>query len=774
MKYAGGSPEDFARIGGAADQAAFNIKVDKWTDSKGALKEIDTTKQIQNAAEVEAEKILNPLNGKVALKDYAESFTDVTNIPKSFARQMYNNLILYPKGMSQMSKTILAPFTHARNFLSATAFAAANGILPFGNTKDVKAAWNALQVTVPGARKSNEFYQELLDLGVVNSQVQLGDLRKLLEDVDFGGTLNKLNSDWGLKRLLNRLNKIKKGAQDAYTAEDDFWKIFTYLGEKTKLADSYRSAGLQLGQEFIDPNGVKQIFNDEYLKKTAADLVKNNVPNYAFVSDFIKGLRKLPVGNFVAFPAEIIRTSANIVESALKEINYKVVINGEEVRPLLKRGLTRLAGMGVTTTAIPLGLVATTQAIYDISKDEIDAMRRFVPEWSKNSTLIPFRNEDGKFSYVDFSHLNAYDTVTRPITTVLNAVNQGRADEDGLIDDFVLGLIESTKELGSPFISESIWTEGLADIFVRNGRTREGSRVWNPRDSIGDKLSKSIGHLVETQAPLNWKQMERLGLSLFPSDSTGRFSERGDEYTFGNEALGILGLRRVTVDPEKSFNFKITDYKKGVRDSRNLFTAATLKGGPVTPKEVVDAYINANRSLYAVNRDLYQDIKAAQTLGMRVDSLDEKMSNRGESRAFNSLIEGDFRPLKISRDVRDLFEIKSQNLGIRNPLEAAQDVLDRISEVLELTPLKGDLFPRLQNPFDIDLFSGIVDQVSETVTATTPVAVAPATAGFGVGLQNTNIDPVSGLTASQEVLLDPLEQRYVKNKNRRTTNTRLT
>ena len=44
-----------------------------------------------------------------------------------------------------MSKTILAPFTHARNFISATAFAAANGILPFGNTKDVKAAWNALQ-----------------------------------------------------------------------------------------------------------------------------------------------------------------------------------------------------------------------------------------------------------------------------------------------------------------------------------------------------------------------------------------------------------------------------------------------------------------------------------------------------------------------------------------------------------------------------------------------------------------------------------------------------
>jgi hypothetical protein len=174
--------------------------------------------------------------------------------------------------------------------------------------------------------------------------------------------------------------------------------------------------------------------------------------------------------------------------------------------------------------------------------------------------------------------------------------------------------------------------------------------------------------------------------------------------------------------------------------------------------------------LYAVNRDLYQDIKAAQTLGMRVDSLDEKMSKRGESRAFNSLIEGDFRPLKISRDVRDLFEIKSQNLGIRNPLEAAQDVLDRISEVLELTPLKGDLFPKLENPFNIDLFGGIVDQVSETVTATAPVAAVPATTGF-IGQGNVNIDPITRLTTAEEIYLDPTEK--VVRRNQR-TNTRLT
>ena len=196
-KYAGGTASDFTMIGGKQAEAAQAIKLDKWIDPKGTLKDIDTTRTLaKKAAGEEVDKILNPLNGKVALNDYAESFMKVQTSSKSIPQQLYNNLVLYPKGMSQMAKTILAPFTHVRNFISAAAFAGANGILPFGNTADVKSAWRALQVLGPGTRKSNQFYQELLDLGVVNSQVQLGDLRRLLEDVDFGNTLNKLNSDY--------------------------------------------------------------------------------------------------------------------------------------------------------------------------------------------------------------------------------------------------------------------------------------------------------------------------------------------------------------------------------------------------------------------------------------------------------------------------------------------------------------------------------------------------------------------------------------------------
>ena len=76
----------------------------------------------------------------------------------------------------------------ARNFISAAAFAAANGFVPFGNTVDVKRAFDALQLK--GFRKDNEFYQELLELGVVSSQVQVRQVMDLMEDVKFGEVLN--------------------------------------------------------------------------------------------------------------------------------------------------------------------------------------------------------------------------------------------------------------------------------------------------------------------------------------------------------------------------------------------------------------------------------------------------------------------------------------------------------------------------------------------------------------------------------------------------------
>ena len=234
------------------------------------------------------------------------------------------------------------------------------------------------------------------------------------------------------------------------------------------------------------------------------------------------------------------------------------------------------------------------------------------------------------------------------------------------MDDFILGLIESTKELGQPFISESIWTEALQDvapILGRGGRDAAGREIYNQDpaiDPIGSKIMKSVAHLVEAQAPLNWRQLGRLGLAIRPIDSLGRFDERGNEYELGNELLGIAGMRRVNVDPRKSLNYKITNYKDGIRSARNIFTRQTLKGGVVTPEEVVDAYLEANKALYEINRRMYLDVDAAKVLGMNEDQIETNFDNRGERRAFGFINEGLFRPYSGVKRCRRIICRKSR------------------------------------------------------------------------------------------------------------------
>jgi hypothetical protein len=659
--------------------------------------------------------ITNPINGKYAIDEIADALEETNNAykTKGTGQQIYEGLLLYPKATSQIAKTILSPVTHARNFVSAGAFATANGIIP--SPTAIKDAYQALQTGLKGTRKQNDFYRKLLKLGVVNSNVRLGDLRGLLEDIDYGATVT---SDKALRRLLKPLSKLKQVSQDLYTAEDDFWKIISWAGEKSRLGKAYAAKGITRTADQLD--------------EEAASIVRNNIPNYDYVGSFIKGLRRFPVGNFVSFPAEIIRTSTNIVRRGLDEI-FTTMKNdkGDTVRPLYKIGMQRLLGMGVTTAAVPYATVEIGKALYNVSEDELKAMRRYVADWSKNSTLVPLRDAAGKLKYIDFSHANAYDTISRPVQSVINAVQAGEKDKDGIMDDFLKGVISGTSELGEPFLSESIWSEALFDLFLRNGRTRRGSRVFNEDELPGQKLSKGIKHLVEAQMPFSAKQLERLGLAFKNKAepvgvvTKGKFDDYGETYELGNEALGFIGARAIPIKPERSFKFKIAGYQKGVSNSRQLFTTEVLKGGPVSPEVIVDAYINANRALFENTRDFYRDIEAARVLGMKEDDIAEQSVERLGGTKYGTISEGIFTPLNISDKVIKAFGDNARKLGLPDPFEQAAEPLFKIYEQLFSVPLTEEGIPEIINPFanlpEPDL--GPVSQLPPVVTGANPTVM---------------------------------------------------
>jgi hypothetical protein len=674
---------------------------------KDDFRKIDPIDQAQTLTVGNSARASNPFGDAMkpfyARPGVAEALeqTSLTTQKPSFLTQVYNSLVLYPKATSQIAKTILSPVTHLRNFVSAGAFAAANGIIPAADLPAIKQAYQALQTPLKGTNMQNDLYQKLLKLGVVNSNVRLGDLSRLLKDVNFGETMTSEN---GMRLLLKPLSKLKSVSQDLYTAEDDFWKIYSWAVEKSRLAKAYEKAGVTKSS-FFNRNGKEVRLTDDFLEEEAADIVRNNIPNYDYVSDFVKGTRKLPIGNFVSFPAEIARTGTNIVRRALREINETIDITDgagniiKTVTPLKGIGYTRLFGFTTTVAAIPVATTAAFQALYDVTDDEREAIRRFAAQWSKNSTLLPIKDENGNFKYVDFSHANAYDTLIRPLQTIVNSVQEGNTDNDGMMDDFAKGVLTSMSEFAQPFISESIWTEAVLDIIARGGRTREGFQVYNDQDNDGDKTSKIMSHLVKAQMPFSIDQLKRLDRSIKQVDvlTKGEYDEYGQNFEFGDELGGLFGFRAVEVKPERTMNFKVADFQRGIRDSRSLFTRAVLKGGPIEPREIVDAYINANRAMFDVKKNLKGDMDAARLLGISEESFYDSL-DRVSAREISAIDENMFTPYNISIEVANAIAENAAQIGASDPFEQASSAIDSIQEQMSSINLSLPEFPVIENP----------------------------------------------------------------------------
>jgi hypothetical protein len=384
----------------------------------------------------------------------------------------------------------------------------------------------------------------------------------------------------------------------------------------------------------------------------------------------------------------------------LREINETITLpDGRVVKPMEGIGYTRLFGFTTTVAAVPVATTAAFQALYDVTDEEREAIRRFAAQWSKNSTLLPIKQEDGSFKYIDFSHANAYDTLIRPLQSIINAVQDGRTDENGMMDDFARGLFTATSEFGQPFISESIWTEAALDIIARGGRTREGAQVYSDQDTAGDRNSKIFAHLVKAQMPFSLDQLKRLDRSIESVDviTKGKFDEYGQDFEFGDEFGGLFGFRAVNVNPDRAMNFKVANFQKGVRDSRSLFTRVALKGGPIEPNEIVDAYINANRALFDVKKNLKGDMDAARLLNISEEGFYGSL-DRISGAEISAIDENIFRPYSVSNEVYDAFEQNAAKMGVANPYDRAADVIADLESQFADVSLKLPEFPVFANP----------------------------------------------------------------------------
>jgi hypothetical protein len=525
-----------------------------------------------------------------------------------------------------------------------------------------------------------------------------------------------------------------KGAEDLYTAEDDMFKIANYAVERYRLKNAYTRAGRE--------------FTEEMLDNEAADIVRNTVPNYAYVSDTVRALRRLPLGTFMSFPSEILRTTTNIGQRAIREIKDPALRN---------IGIKRLLGMTTVLAAAPYGIQKGFQSLYDVTNEELEAIKRYLPKWSENSTILPIRDEEtGELKYIDFSHGNAYDIAIRPLQTLLNNIQNGIEDEEVLMQGLLEGMAKSAGELASPFISESIYTEALTDLTLRNGVTDDGRALWNDNTPGGDKIKIGIDHLAESMLPFSYPQLTRLYQAAMDKPSG-----RGEFFELPDELLGFAGYRAVKLDPVRSMGFKIAQYQRGLREARGLFTGGAdslLSGGPKTPVEVIDKFIKANEARFNVQKNMLKNLEAADILGADEDDIFKEFRDRQLRGDYRDLSNDKFDPYYPSRNIRKEFEEIAERIGEENPFEEVEDILLDIRDDLR------DL--SFQDQFDIDITDYITDDMFSDAGIITPPLPGAVTSAMPnpqvIQTAQANISNVpnnGGLTATEMALLSPEEQQ---------------
>jgi hypothetical protein len=706
--------------------------------------------------------LLNRLKGLYTTREIAEAFDPVNKISDffvgqkktkvgKFAGSAYKNLFLVPKAGAQVAKTVLSPTTHMRNFLSASAFSLANGTL-FTNPKLFASAFaDAVKTVQIGLRspKAMADYREMLELGVVNTNTKMGDYQSLLKDLSLDP--NAPYSDNMFQRILKRMARLTEGPQRLYTAEDDIYKIFNFKVETARLKDAYLKAGIKK--------------TERQLKEEAADIVRNTVPNYAYVSDVVKSLRSTPFSNFASFPAAIMTSGTGIFSRILKELRHSKPTKGPSYTPMVFEvgkgmvkndnplfgiGMKRLLGAASAFGTLGIGINAGYHAIQGTNSRQEQALDRWVPGYEKGDKKFISKEEqpDGsvKYYYQNWSANNAYDFLEQPFRTLLRSVQEGIETEQQLSVGFVKGISDGFKKFSEPFVTESIAPEALFDILLRGGVTREGTKLYTDATPLVDRINIISRHILKTQMPFSQSQVSRIYYSM-----RGLPTPTGTTNELANELPGLLGWRLIEINPVRGLNFKITDLNTKTRNATREFTndrlSRILSGGVNTSDEIIRQFFIANRALFDAQQGMFLDLKAANEFEVSDQQLAAVFEERDISvKRYGPLFLGAFQAYIPSDNILG----KLQEIDNKNGTDALEKALPVLREMVE----QFNNMP-LDKPFRFKLNDFVPE--TETQNRSALPETPPINSAIIQPVQQASVSQ-TGLTPSEQALLSPEEQ----------------
>tara|TARA_R100001440_G_scaffold5239_1_gene11303 strand:- start:213 stop:4214 length:4002 start_codon:yes stop_codon:yes gene_type:complete len=726
-------------------------------DASGMFISQEAFKRLPGAAQREYEQLGE---GFGSLKDavYAKN-----NVYKDLTMQTYANTrdfsevmrasysaFLRGKGITQYGATVLSPVTQIRNFTSSSLFALAQGNVGTGaNLFDsIGTVWKDI-VKRPDKQS---YFKNLQRMGVVGTQSQLREIDNLIS-MGYGVTKGAVDDPLGIPTSGKLSQKFKRGKsgmflssvnkrmRDLYQGGDDVWKVYNFEFERNKLLSAFdgnvdAAARAVLGDEGYAAAMQRAAIDGvpsaraaaQALDEHSANLVKNLVPNYERVPEFIKGLRKLPVGNFIAFPAEILRTSANTFKQALDEL--------ASANPKIREiGMRRLMGFTTTTMVIPTAMQKMALDLTGTTQEQIDAIRENGAPWEQNAILLPTSTKVGVngenviTGYVNYSYTNPYSYLNKPARAILNAVSKGEdlgSDTNKIATDAVLGAV---KEMFEPFAGESILTERLLDATIRNGVTKTGAKVYREDvDTPGDKVLKSMAHISGAFLPGGAKLVVDIKgqkkETQAPGFEVGRLARAFSENTVdpaGNERFmaqeifrALSGVTETEVKPENVLMYRGFEYGRALQSASQIFNSAVSTRGVLDDNSALETYRDANEARFRIANEMYRTIQNMRKSGM-ADSEIRRALKKNKVADASQLMRGVFVPFSPSGTIKK----KVRDNGNRLPISE----INKIKQEFRQRRLGEAVEPQEQESGLLNLESSSQQPVAATAN---PPAVAQA------------------------------------------------
>lgn len=690
------------------------------------------------------------------------------NTTVNVARSLYGGF-LKAKGATQFGATVLSPVTQIRNVTTASLFSTMQGNVGRGAN-----LWESMRLVFDNLPQGQvtDMFTKLQRLGVVGSQAELRELQDLVSkgfgydapSSMLGGlpTGRKIGSRWTDNPIGAAFVGAGRKAQNLYQAGDDLWKIYNFQFERRKLADALTRMDPPARQSYIDSLGGTGKPLDDFLDEQAAYVVRNVIPNYNMIPEVVRFLRRMPVGNFMAFPSEIIRTSVNTLARSLDEL-------ASPHAAIQEIGMRRLTGMMGTVGVLGPTISKLAYQTSGVSEEEMAAYQRsLAAPWERNARLIPTgRHEDGTPKYINFSYSNPYDMIERLFTTGMRKAEEGRLMGKSGSQIAFEAFSETFGELMAPFTEEAIVTAAIRDVLDpeaqvpalrqlgqlvggRAGSTITGATIYNPEDSAGDKARKSFNHVVGTILP-----------SIVPVDTRGgelepsRFA-RGFVNSLGlNEELGIdpedrRGIeRRLSAELARAFSgitesesqasqgliYRGFEFSQRRRAASGIFNSVARRMN-VTSQELLDAFIRADEARYRVFNQFYRTIEDLRAIGMS-DREIRRILDQNNIGGATQLLRGRYEPLEVSDEIRQVMR-RNDRLD-QLPREAIQEYR-RARRGIGFGPVEE---PEMETPATGTPAAGGNPFLQEAAPAAPAIGPVPAAQGPQPAAQPTGSAPPS-------------------------------